>query len=152
MQQQPLLSRRQFITSVAASGGLLAADLSFGAGQQVRANNSPITNQWGSAKTTRVAVEHITVFRGSPGQGYSHQPQLISNEGKLSARGRLGLKEKEGPGGRMVRAVSGDRGTTGPGPATVAPARKGEFAESMVVSSGIRINEDGAFVAYYGEW
>jgi hypothetical protein len=97
-------------------------------------------------------VEHFTVFRGQPGQGYSHQQQLISHQGKLYATWSLGIKDEEGPGERMVLAVSADQGATWSEPITVAPSRKGEFGDSIVVSSGMRINEDGTFMAFYGEW
>lgn len=86
-----------------------------------------------------------------PGSAYSHQAQLTSHGSRLYATWSLGIRDEEAPGQRMVIAESDDLGRTWSQPVTVAPSNPGRFADSVVVSSGVRIH-DGSLIAYYGEW
>ena len=113
---------------------------------------SPITNCWGDVKPVKIPVEHVTIFRGREGEGYSHVQQLNSLNGKLYATWALGLRDEEAPGQRMVMSVSEDHGRTWSAPSTIAPSRHGKAFQTNVSSCGLRILPDGRFVAYSAEW
>ena len=112
---------------------------------------SPITNAWGKVPARRFAVEHVDVFLGREGQAFNHQAQLASRAGTLFATWSSGIRDEEESGQQMVMAHSRDGGRTWSEPATVAAARPGRFAPSVVVSSGLRVHGD-ALIAYSGEW
>ena len=134
-------------TGVAPLTALHAAE----AAKPTRLEKSPITNRWGEVTPVRIKVDHVTVFRGREGEAYSHKHQLTSHLGKLYATWSLGIRDEEGPGEKMVMAVSDDHGKTWTAPITIAPSRSGEFAPSIVQSSGLHIFGN-TFVAYSGEW
>ncbi|MEY3812523.1 MAG: hypothetical protein RL495_470 [Verrucomicrobiota bacterium] len=113
---------------------------------------SPITNCWGDVKPVKIPVEHVTVFRGREGEGYSHVQHLTSHNGKLYATWALGLRDEEAPGQRMVMSVSEDHGRTWSAPTTIGPSRHGKTFQTNVSSCGLRILPDGRFVAYSAEW
>jgi len=112
---------------------------------------SPITNRWGAVTPRHPRVEHFQVYGGVPGAAYSHQAQLTSHHGRLYATWTLGIREEEGPGEHMVLATSDDHGETWSPPIMVARARPGQFAATIVVSTGLRVVGD-RLIAYYGEW
>ena len=112
---------------------------------------SPITNAWGRAPVTKLDVEHGNVFLGGEGRAFNHQAQLISHGGKLFATWSSARLDEEEAGQQMVMAVSADAGRSWSAPMTVAAANPGRYAQSVVVSSGMRVHE-GALIAYYGEW
>ncbi len=112
---------------------------------------SPITNAWGKVPARRIAVEHVDVFLGREGRAFNHQAQLASRAGTLFATWSSGIRDEEESGQQMVMALSRDGGRTWSEPATVAAARPGRYAPSVVVSSGMRVH-DGALIAYSGEW
>lgn len=149
-----LFTRRHFLQTTAALGSLAGAtpSLLWARSEETSANDiSPITNCWGKAKTTVVDVEHVLVFRGYEGQSYSHEPQLTSHNGKLLPTWSLGLRNEESPGQRMVLSISEDQGRSWTKPITIAPSHKGQFADSMLVGSGIHVHGD-TLVAYYAEY
>jgi hypothetical protein len=107
---------------------------------------SPITNAWGKVPARRIAVEHVDVFLGREGRAFNHQAQLASRAGTLFATWSSGIRDEEESGQQMVMALSRDGGRTWSEPATVAAARPGRYAPSVVVSSGLRVH-DGALRA-----
>ncbi|MFO1446774.1 MAG: exo-alpha-sialidase [Opitutaceae bacterium] len=148
------LSRRSFLQTTVTSLAIGAAGSAAPrliASPSTPNGTSPITNAWGRARTTKVPTEEYTIFKGFAGQSYSHQSQLTSHEGKLYATWSLGLRDEEGPGQRMVMAVSDDLGQTWGKPITIAPYRRGLYSDTTVISSGLRIHGD-LFIAYNGEW
>lgn len=112
---------------------------------------SPITNCWGSASTQRLEATHTTIHVGKPGLAYSHQAQLTSVGGRLYASWSLGIRDEEAPGQTAVFAVSDDEGESWSDWRIIALAERGEFADKVVVNSGLR-SQGEHLIAYYGEY
>lgn len=115
------------------------------------APDSPITNAWGRVPARKIDIEHVDVFLGRAGRAFNHQAQLASQDGTLYATWSSGILDEEESGQAMVMASSADGGRTWSEPLTVAAARPGQYADSVVVSSGLRAH-GSRLTAYYGEW
>lgn len=112
---------------------------------------SPITNCFGDTVPVRLEVEHRNVFRGTAGHGFNHQAQLAFDGRLVYATWSSCAIDEEEAGQQMLLAVSADHGVSWSSPRVVAPSNPGRHANSVVVSSGLRVHGD-LLVAYYGEW
>jgi hypothetical protein len=110
---------------------------------------SPITNRWGEAKTTKLDLEEIRVFKGPPGAAYNHHHQILFNRGRLYASWSNGVTHEDNPGQRMLFAVSDDEGKTWSSETEISapPPEK----SSTYTAMGIRSYED-RLIAYYGHF
>ncbi len=114
-------------------------------------SQSPITNCWGRVTPKKIDVQHSNVFLGIDGASFNHQPQLTSFDGLLYASWTMGIRDEESPGEKVVFATSDDKGRTWSAPRTIAAPARGQFADRVLVNSGIRVH-DGMLIAYYGDW
>jgi hypothetical protein len=99
----------------------------------------------------KINVQHSDVFLGIEGASFNHQPQLTSFNGLLYASWTMGIQDEESPGEKVVFATSDDRGCTWSQPRTIATPDQSQFADRVLVNSGIRAY-DGILIAYYGDW
>jgi len=112
---------------------------------------SPITNRFGDVAPVKLDVDHRPVFQGVCGAAFNHQAQLAFDGTRMYATWSSCAVDEEEAGQRMLVAMSDDLGNTWSAPIVVAPSRPGRYADSVVVSSGIRVHGD-MLVAFYGEW
>jgi hypothetical protein len=110
--------------------------------------HSPITNNWGSARTKRVDAEHIVIFRGHEGGAYNHHHQIMAHDGVLYASWSNGIQNEDDPSQRMVFATSTDFGDTWSAPRAIAGPRPGTYADQIISGEGIR-EHGGSLYAYY---
>ncbi len=110
---------------------------------------SPITNKWGEAKTTKLALEEIRLYEGVAGKAYNHHHQILSHQGKLYASWSNGVLHEDNPGQRMMLAVSGDDGKTWSAEREISapPPEK----SSTYTAMGIHSHQD-RLIAYYGHF
>jgi hypothetical protein len=130
------LSRRGFLAIPAA---LLAAETP----------RSPITNLWGRAKTSRIEVQEVPVFRGRPGAAYSHHPQVLFDRGRLYVSWSLGIEHEDAPGQQMMVATSDDGGGTWSAEKRVSPPPND--SGPVYTAMGVREHQ-GKLIAYYGHY
>ncbi len=90
-------------------------------------------------------------FWGRKAVPYNHQAHLTSANGILFASWTQGIRDEESPGQITVYSTSVDRGGTWSPPKGIAERQRGQFADRVMVNSGIRFH-DGLMIAYYGEW
>lgn len=112
---------------------------------------SPITNRFGDVAPVKLDVDHRSVYRGVRGAAFNHQAQLAFDGTRVYATWSSCAVDEEEAGQRMLVSTSADLGATWSAPGVVAPSRPGRHAESVVVSSGMRVHGD-MLVAFYGEW
>jgi hypothetical protein len=113
------------------------------------APTSPITNRWGEAKTTKLDLEEICVFRGRPGAAYDHHPQVLFDRGRLYASWSNGAVNEDNPGQKMLFAISDDDGKTWSTEAQISPPPIEET--STYTAMGIRAYQE-QLIAYYGHY
>jgi hypothetical protein len=133
-------SRRSFVTACGA--GILLADDS-------PASASPITNRWGEARTTRLDLEEIVIYKGPPGAAYNHHHQIVCDRGRLYASWSNSVAHEDNPGQRMLFAISDDDGKTWSSEAQLSPASPDKT--STFTAMGIRSHR-GELIAYYGHF
>jgi hypothetical protein len=139
------MNRRDFLMSTSATAlsswlpGAHALDVP----------RSPITNLWGEAKTTKLDLEEVCVFRGRLGAAYNHHHQVLYDRGRLYASWSDGIVNEDNPGQHMVFSVSDDDGKTWSTEATITPPPP--EATSTFTAMGIRAYK-GMLIAYYGHY
>jgi hypothetical protein len=111
--------------------------------------HSPITNHWGTAKTTKLDLAEVCVFRAQLGNGYNHHHQVLFDQGRLYLSWSDGVKNEDNPGQHMVFSTSDDDGKTWTAPATITPPPPEET--SAFTGMGIRAHK-GDLIAYYGHY
>jgi hypothetical protein len=112
-------------------------------------HTSPITNCWGSARTTVVPTEEFIVFAGKEGALYNHHHQLASLDGRLFAAWSTADVHEDSPGQRMMLAVSDDEGETWSDARPLIDRKPGKVAEAVLTSTGLHVH-DGRMMAYWG--
>ena len=110
---------------------------------------SPITNCWGQARIQGPRSEHFLVFEGVEGAAYNHHHQLTSFEGRLFATWSNGAVHEDGPGQRMLMAVSEDGGASWSAPETLVERQPGRVGDAVVTAEGIHVH-GGGMTAFYG--
>jgi hypothetical protein len=132
-----ILSRRTFLAGAPPS--LRAAEMP----------KSPITNRWGEARTSRIDVEEIQVFRGREGAGYSHHPQILFDRGRLYLTWSVGVQHEDFPGQAMLLSTSEDGGKTWSAERRISPDPIDDG--SIFTAMGIRAYK-GKLIAYAGHY
>jgi hypothetical protein len=137
-------TRRTFLAGLAAPA--ISPRPARGADEALK---SPITNRWGEAKTTRLDLDEIRIFKGPPGAAYNHHHQILFDRGRLYASWSNGITHEDNPGQRMLFAVSDDEGRSWSPEAQISapPAEK----TSTYTAMGIRSHQ-GRLIAYYGHF
>ena len=110
---------------------------------------SPITNCWGSARTTKVEPDEFVVFLGGEGAASNHHHQINSLDGRLYATWSSAEVHEDAPGQRMMIATSDDGGETWSPAGPLVDRQPGEFGDAVVTSEGLHVH-DGRLVAYHG--
>lgn len=110
---------------------------------------SPITNHWGSAKTTVLDLPETCVFRSGPGTSYNHHHQVLVDQGRLYVSWSNGFKNEDNPGQHMVLSTSDDEGATWTTPQTITPPPPEKT--STYTAMGIR-SYKSKLIAYYGHY
>jgi hypothetical protein len=136
------LNRRKFL---AAGSAAALAPWAFGAETQL----SPITNRWGTARTTVLDLEEVCVFRGRLGAAYNHHHQILFHEGRLYTSWSDGFSDEDHPGQHMVFATSDDDGKTWSSDRTITPPLPEKT--STYTAEGIRAYKE-RLIAYYGHY
>jgi BNR repeat-like domain len=139
------MGRRNFL--IAGSAAAVSPWLPRALG--ANAPQSPITNRWGEAKTTKLDLEEICVFRGRPGAAYNHHHQILFDRGRLYVSWSNGVANEDDPGQHMLFSVSEDDGKTWSREATITPTPIEKT--SAYTAMGIRTYQ-GDLIAYYGHY
>jgi BNR repeat-like domain len=134
--------RRKFLI---AGSAVAVSPWVFGADSQL----SPITNRWGTARTTVLDLDEVCVFRGHPGAEYNHHPQILFNNSRLYATWSDGFSDEDHPGQHMVFSTSDDDGATWSEVRTISPPPPEKT--SVFTAMGIRSDHD-RLIAYYGHY
>lgn len=112
----------------------------------------PLTNCNGSARVTRLKGRTVPVFQPASWEnGYSHHAHLTSLDDRLFATWSIGCMHEDGPGQRMVMAISDDLGETWSPPSTVVAAVRGECADTCITNGGLLIN-GSSIAAFYSSY
>jgi hypothetical protein len=144
-EESMMMKRRSFLITGSAAALSPWVPRAFGAESPV----SPITNHWGEAKTTKLDLEEICVFRGRPGSGYNHHQQVLFDQGRLYVSWSDGIVNEDNPGQHMVFAVSDDDGNIWSTETTITPPPPEKT--STYTAMGIRTYQ-GNLIAYYGHY
>ena len=112
---------------------------------------SPITNCWGTARTSVIPTEEIVIFRGGPGAWYNHHHQVLAFDGRLYATWSCADVHEDSPGQRMMLSTSDDEGKSWSEARPLVDRRQGEFDEVVITSAGLH-EHNGRMVAYYGHY
>jgi len=143
----PLLARRLCYVGPGGAAATLSSRLIRGASED--GARSPITNMWGEAKTAKIDLEEVCVFRGPQGAAYNHHHQILFDRGRLFASWSNGVAHEDHPGQRMVCAYSDDDGKTWSAESEVSPPLPDK--SSTYTAMGIRTYRD-LLIAYYGHY
>jgi hypothetical protein len=110
---------------------------------------SPITNRWGQAKTTKLDLEEVCVFRGRTGAAYNQHHQVLADRGRLYVSWSDGIVNEDNPGQRMLVSFSDDGGTTWTSEEQISsPCPE---PSSTYTAMGIRAYRN-LLIAYYGHY
>lgn len=139
------INRRIFLWSGAAAAILARTTTAAAQGSGL----SPITNRWGSAKTTILDLDEVTVFHGRPGAAYSHHHQIVMHSGILFASWSNGFVGEDNPGQHMLFATSVDQGKSWSTERELTPPLPSP--RSTYTAMGIRSYNE-KLVAYYGHY
>ena len=112
---------------------------------------SPVTNCWGSARTSIIPTEEVVIFHGGPGGWYNHHHQVLHFDGRLYATWSCADVHEDSPGQRMMLATSDDEGKTWSEARPLVDRRPGQFDEVVITSAGLHVH-NGRMVAYYGHY
>ncbi len=132
-----LITRRTLLASIPAT--LLRAGMA----------NSPITNKWGDAQTTKLDMEEIQVYQGREGASYAHHQQVLFDRGCIYVTWSIGDQHEDFPNQRMALSTSDDNGRTW-SPERIISAPNRDHG-SIYTAMGIR-EYKGKLIAYYGHY